>query len=109
MKDKRILIAHDNQDDFDGNKHDFLMYKYKDYIFRKEWYMNMENEFVCGLTLFKKGKPNNLIPHFEYQKHWYNEIFHSGNFIDTSEDTTGGDDETIEFVEQLISKDKENK
>ena len=101
MKDKRILIAHDNQDDFDGNKHDFLMYKYKDYIFRKEWYFNLENEYVCGLTLFKKGKANNLIPHFEYQGHWYNEIFHSGNVKDDSEE------QTIEFVEMLINKDKE--
>lgn len=97
----KILIAHDNQEDPDGNKHDFLMYKYKDYIFRKEWYMNLENEYVCGLTLFKKGKANNLIPHFEYKGNWYNEIFHSGNIKNDNEE------QIIEFVEMLISKDKE--
>lgn len=102
MKDKRILIAHNNQDDPDGNKHDFLMYKYKDYIFRKEWYMSMENEYKLGLTLFKKGKANNLVPHFEYDGKWYNEIIHSSSF--NEEDS---DEQTIELVEMIINKDKE--
>lgn len=102
MKDKRILIAHNNQDGPDGNKHDFIMYKYKDYIFRKEWYMNMENEYTLGLTLFKKGKPNNLVPHFEYDGKWYNEIIHSSSF--NEEDS---DEQTIELVEMIINKDKE--
>ena len=99
MNDKRILIAHNNEDDPDGNKHDFLMYKYKDYIFRKEWYMNMENEYTLGLTLFKKGEVNNLVPHFEYDNEWYNEIFHSGSFIEDN-----NEEQTIEFVETVVNK-----
>jgi len=96
---KRILIAHNNIDDPDGNKHDFLMYKYKDYIFRKEWYMNMENEYKLGLTLFKKGKVNIEVPHYEYDGKWYNEIFHSGSFNEEE-----SEEETIELIERIIRK-----
>lgn len=94
----RILIGHDNENDPDGNKHDWLCYKYKDYIFNKEWYMNMENEYVLGLTLYKKGAKNKLCSPFKYKNKYYNEIFHSGNCKDDN------DDETIEFVEKVVNK-----
>ena len=106
MKDKRILIAHNNGDDPDGNKHDFLMYKYKDYIFRKEWYMNMENEYKLGLTLFKKGDMFEFAPTFKFDDEYYYEIFHSGSFVETNEDGTGSDDETIEMVEMVIKNER---
>lgn len=103
MKD-RILLGHSTGLDPDGERHEWLQYKYKDYIFNKEWYVNIENEYVMGLTLFKLGKKNKLIPSIKYKDKYYNEIFHSGNFIDHSEETTGGDDETIEFVEMVVGK-----
>lgn len=99
MKEKRILIAHNNEDDPDGSKHDFLMYKYKDYIFRKEWYMNMENEYTLGLTLFKKGDMVEFAPTYKFDDEYYYEIFHSGSFREDN-----NDDETIEFVEMVVNK-----
>ena len=78
MKRENIYI--NNNLDPDGNRHEFVMYDYGEYQFRKEWYINWENEYVMGLTLFKNGK----------------EIFHSGN---VKEETT--DNEWIEFVEKL--------
>lgn len=99
MKHKRILIAHDNQNDLDDNKHDFIMYKYKNYIFRKEWYVNMEDKYVMGLTLYKKGAKNKYCQPFEYDGAWYNEIFHSGN---CHEDDS--DEQIIELVETIINK-----
>ena len=105
--EERIILGHSTGLDPDGERHEWLQYKYKDYIFNKEWYVNMENEYVMGLTLFKLGKKNiNRFapPQIEYEGKYYNEIFHSGNFIDHSEETTGGDDETIEFVEMVVGK-----
>lgn len=94
----RILIGHDNENDPDDNKHDWICYKYKDYIFNKEWYVNMENEFVMGLTLYKLGKRNKMIPTVKFKGKYYNEVFHSGNCKDNN------DDETIEMVEMVVNK-----
>ena len=98
---KRILLGHSTEPDPDGQKHEWLQYKYNDYIINKEWYMNMENEYALGITIFKKGKKNiNRLapPSIEYENEYYNEIFHSGN----SKETT--DDELIELVEIIREK-----
>jgi len=81
---ERTNIYINRKPDPDGNRHEFVSYDYGDYSFRKEWYMNLENEYVMGLTLLKNGK----------------EILHAGT---ANEDTT--DDEWIEFAEKLRSKD----
>lgn len=100
MEDK-IILGYSTEPDPDGEKHEWLQYKYKDYIFNKEWYMNFENEYVMGLTLFELGKKNTnrfAPPQIEYEGKYYNEIFHSGNCKDIS------DNEMIEFVEMIRSK-----
>ena len=90
---ERTNIYINNKPDPDGNKHEFVSYDYGEYQFRKEWYVNLEDEYVMGLTLFKNGK----------------EILHSGH---ANEETT--DDEWIEFasgIDDLIEKcynDNEN-
>ena len=96
---ERIILGESNTPDPDGNNHKWLQYKYKDYIFNKEWYVNIENEYVMGLTLFKLGEKNTnrfAPPTIEYKGKYYNEIFHSGSCRDTN------DDETILFVEKII-------
>lgn len=98
---EKILTGHSNEHDPDGKKHEWLQYKYKDYIINKEWYVNIENEYVMGITIFKKGKKNaNRFspPCIEYENEYYNEIFHSGNSKEIS------DDELIEFVEMIRNK-----
>lgn len=95
---ERIILGHSNTPDPDGEKHEWLQYKYKDYIINKEWYMNMENEYTLGITIFKKGKKNvNRFapPSIEFENEYYNEIFHSGNSKETS------DDEMIRLVEMV--------
>lgn len=99
--ENKIIIGKSNTPDPDGNKHEWLQYKYKDYIFNKEWYVNMENEYVMGLTLFKLGKKNTsrfAPPQIEYEGEYYNEIFHSGNCKEKN------DDEIIDFVELFRNK-----
>lgn len=102
MKEK-IILGESNAFDPDGNKHNWIQYKYKDYIFNKEWYMNIENEYVMGLTLFKLGEKNTnkfAPPTIEYEGKYYNEIFHSGNCKDVQ------DDDLIFLIEKIILKDK---
>lgn len=81
---ERTNIYENNAPAPDGEKHKFLMYDYGEYTFRKEWYVNYEDEYVMGLTLFKNGK----------------EILHAGT---AKENNT--DDEWIEFAKKLRSKD----
>lgn len=77
---ERANIYINRKPDLDGNKHEFVSYDYGDYSFRKEWYINWENEYVMGLTLFKDGK----------------EIFHAGTAKEEQ-----SDDELIKFVEDF--------
>lgn len=98
---KRIILNHNTEPDPDGEKHEWLRYKYKDYIFNKEWYMNMENEYVMGITIFKKDAGFHMNPYTTYEGDRYYEVFHSGNAKDIT------DDEMIELVEMLILKYQE--
>ena len=81
---ERTNIYENNAPAPDGKKHKFLMYDYGEYQFRKEWYMNYEDEFVMGLTLFKNN----------------NEILHCGRANDSRTD-----DEWIDFAGKIRSKD----
>lgn len=98
----KVIIGHSTEPDPDGLKHEWLMYKYGDYIFNKEWYMNFENEYVMGLTLFKLGKQNKLVPRVNYKGKYYNEVFHSGNVKETD------DDEIIKHVEMIHRRNNES-
>lgn len=75
----------DNEPDPDGLKHKFVQYEYKDYFFKKEWYFNIENKYVLGLTLLKKNSKNE-----------FEEVFHCGNY---NQEIT--DDEIIDNYEKL--------
>ena len=77
---ERTNIYINRRPDPDGNRHEFVSYDYGDYSFRKEWYMNFENEYVMGLTLFKNGE----------------EIFHAGTANEEQ-----SDEEWIKFVENF--------
>ena len=94
---RRTLIGHSTEPDFDGEKHEWMQYKYKEYIFNKEWYVNIENEYIMGLTIFKLGKKNKLIPTIKHKGKYYNEIFHAGYCNDVP------DDAAIELAELMIS------
>ena len=98
---RRTIIGHSTEPDFDGEKHEWMQYKYKEYIFNKEWYVNIENEYIMGLTIFKLGKKNKLIPTIKYKGKYYNEIFHAGYCNDVP------DDSAIELAELIINKCKE--
>ena len=100
---KRIILNHNTEPDPDGEKHEWLRYKYKDYIFNKEWYINMENEYVMGITIFKKDAKFKVNPYIIYKNNKYYEVFHSGNAKDIT------DDEIIKIVEMLILKYQEGK
>lgn len=95
---EKEIIGHSTLPDPDGEKHEWLQYKYKDYIFNKEWYVDMENNYSMGLTIFKLGKKNKLVPSIKYKDKNYVEIFHSGHCNDLS------DDEAIQMVELIINK-----
>lgn len=92
----RVIIGHSNEPDLDGEKHEWLRYKYKDYIFNKEWYVNMEGKYVMGLTVFKLcNEYTDKVPTLEYKGKYYMEIFHSGSCNDLD------DDEEINIIEQI--------
>ena len=85
---KRILLGHSTEPDPDGQKHEWLQYKYNDYIINKEWYMNSENEYVMGIAIFKKNEENNE----------YYEMLHSCNAHDLP------DDELIDLAEKIRNR-----
>lgn len=61
---ERIILIDDNTPDHDGSKHSVYEYIYRDYIFSKVGYVNLEGEFVTGLTVYAETDDVSPMPEY---------------------------------------------